>query len=61
MRVRFSFRMEVCIEGETKEEIQKTYDSILEMQARTADFVETVSVEDADTYDDLHMDFYKFV
>lgn len=61
MRVRFTFKMEVYVEGDTIEEIRDTYNSILEIQSRTADFVETDSVEDADTYEDLWNQYYQFV
>lgn len=60
MSIRFTFRMEAYVEGETIEEIKEKYSEIICRQTENgADFVETVSVEDGDTYEDLWNKFYE--
>lgn len=62
MEVRITFRSEVYIKGETLEEIKEKWEDIPIFCADAidnyyADFVELESVEDADTCEDLMIDF----
>ena len=60
--VRITFRSEVYIKGETIEEIRDKWDelglfSADALENHYAEFVELVSVEDAETYEDLSKEF----
>lgn len=50
MRVRLTYRVETYVEGDTIEECKANFENAEQLDEQ---FVEMVSVEDADTYDDL--------
>ena len=52
MKARFTYRMETYVEGETFDECVSKFEQ-MNLDAENAFFVEMVSVEDADTYEDL--------
>ena len=60
--VRITFRSEVYIKGETMDEIRDKWEEVGlfsddALKNYNAEFVELVSVEDAETYEDLHKEF----
>lgn len=62
MEVRITFRSEVYIKGETLEEIKEKWEDmpifcVDALMNHYANFVELESVEDADTCEDLMIDF----
>jgi hypothetical protein len=62
MEVRFTFRGEVYVSGDTMEEIKEKWESFplfsdVALEEYDADFVELETVEDAETYKDLMNDF----
>lgn len=64
MEVRFTFRGEVYISGDTMEEIKEKWESLplfsdVAVEEYDADFVELETVENAENYDDLMNDFIK--
>ena len=50
MRVRLTYRVETYVEGDTIEDCKANFENAEQLDEQ---FVEMVSVEDADTYDDL--------
>lgn len=64
MEVRFTFRGEVYISGDTMKEIKEKWESLplfsdVAVEEYDADFVELETVENAENYDDLMSDFIK--
>ena len=63
MEVRITYRSEVYIQGDTLEDIKRTWENInlddVEHEENVTDygFVELVSVEDANSYEDLTSKF----
>ena len=64
MEVRITYRSEIYIEGDTLEDVRKTFDSISldpiggeEHNVTDYGFIEVTSVEDASTYNDLKNEF----
>ncbi len=63
MEVRITYRSEVYIQGDTLEDIKRTFENInlddVEHEENITDygFVELISVEDADSYEDLTSKF----
>ena len=58
MEVRITFRSEVYIKGETLDEIRNKWQELPlysgeALEDASAEFIEVVSVEDAETYEDL--------
>ena len=59
MELKFTFKMEACIEGDTIEEIRQQYDELICSQSQDgAEFVETVSIEDTDTSKNMWDAYY---
>ena len=64
MEVRFTFRGEVYISGDTMEEIKEKWESFplfsdVAVEEYNADFVELETVENAETYEDLDKEYIK--
>ena len=58
MEVRITYRSEVCIKGDSLEEIKDKWEALnLTSQEGNSEFVELCSVEDAETYEDLENEF----
>ena len=63
MEVRITYRSEVYIQGDTLEDIKRTWENInlddVKHEENVTDygFVELVSVEDANSYEDLTSEF----
>ena len=63
MEVRITYRSEIYIQGDTLEDIKKTWENInlddVKHEENVSDygFVELMSVEDADSYEDLTSKF----
>jgi hypothetical protein len=54
MKARITFRSEIVVEGNDLEEIKQKFEGLnLCTKEGNGDFVELVSVEDNDTYEDL--------
>ena len=58
LKIRITYRSEVYVEGETLEECRRKWEELdLTSKEGNPEFVELVSVEDADTYEDLMSNF----
>ena len=62
MKVRVNFRSEVFLEGDTIKDIQEQWDNLPlfsadALEEHHACFIETLTIEDADTYEDLTNEF----
>lgn len=61
MKVRITFRSEVILEGDTLGEVSSKWEGLpifsTEALDNGAEFIETVSVEDADTFEDIMSEF----
>lgn len=58
MKIRITYLSEVYVEGETLEECRRKWAELdLTSKEGNPEFVELVSVEDADTYEDLMSNF----
>lgn len=63
MEVRITYRSEIYIQGDTLEDIKKTWENIIlddvghEENVTDYGFVELMSVEDANSYEDLTSKF----
>ena len=57
MKVRVTFRSEIVLEGKDLDEIKQKFEGIPLFSSaaleNNADYIETLSVEDNDTYEDL--------
>ena len=64
MVARITFRSEIYIEADTMDDIVEAWERIplwsQEADSHNVDFVEVVSVEDANTYKDLTNEFNEF-
>ena len=63
MEVRITFRSEVFIKGDNMKEIKEKFEELPlysadALENASADFCEVVSVEDAETSEDLENEFY---
>ena len=63
MEVRITFRSEVFIKGDNMKEIKEKFEELPlysadALEDASADFCEVVSVEDAETHEDLENEFY---
>ena len=52
MKVRFTYRMETYVEGETFDECVSKFEQ-MNLETENSNYVEIIRVEDADTYEDL--------
>lgn len=58
MEVRFTYRAEIYLQGKSLKDIKKQWESLsMDEIGENSNFIEVVSVEDADTYDDIMYDF----
>ena len=56
MQVRFTYRKETYVEGETFDECVSKFEQ-MNLETENSTFVEITSVEDADTYEDLSIKY----
>lgn len=58
MEVRFTYRMETYVEGETFEDCVSKFEK-MDLETENSTFIEMTSIEDADTYEDLIDRYYE--
>lgn len=58
MEVRFTYRMETYVEGETFEDCVSKFEK-MDLETENSTFIEMTSMEDADTYENLIDRYYE--